>query len=96
MLISSPRVQTIRGNFTEIFCVDRDGPLVCAEKPILLVVKPRAVAALRIGQKSLHLGETLQQIHESLGMILGDCANLRCRGPDRPLFVLSEMAAANG
>ena len=79
----------------EVLGVYSDCRLKCALEPILLVVKPGAVAALRIRQKSLHLGKALQQIDESLGVVLGDGSNFRGSRPDRPVFVLTEMTTAD-
>ena len=92
----SEGVEPIGRMLAEVFCIHRDGPLIRAEQPVLLVIKPRAIAALRIPEKSLHLSEALQEIDESLGVVFGDCPNLRCRRSNRPVFVLSKMAAADG
>ena len=92
----SIRLQAFGGVFAEVLRVQRDSSLIGAEQPVLFVVKPGAVAALRIRQRSIHLGESFQEIDESFGVVFGDCSNLRRGRSNRPVFVLPEMAAANG
>jgi hypothetical protein len=95
-LISHVGIEALTRMLAKVLSVYSDCSLIRAEKPVFLMVKPRAVTALRIRWESLHLSEALQEIDESLGVVFGDCSNLRWRRPNRPLSVLPEMAAADG
>src|SRR4051812_32753257 len=51
---------------------------------------------LRIRQESLHLGETLEEIDEPLGVGFRDGSHFCQRRPDWPELILAEMSSVNG
>ena len=89
-------LQSRRRLLTETAGVEFDGRPHILLQPIAFGTDPGPVAALRRGERSLHLFESVEQVDELLGVILGDGSNLGRGGIDGlPALILAEVTGSD-
>jgi hypothetical protein len=89
-------IEPIGGRLTEVFSVEGNAALICAQEPVLLLVEAGSVTALAIANSRVQLFSCVQEVDELLCMLFRNGSHLiGCRA-NRAVLVFSEVPTPDG
>jgi hypothetical protein len=94
--VKGPKMDELFEQVTEVFGIEGNAPLVCAQEPVLLLIKARSVTALAVAKSRVQLFLCVQEVDELLCMLFRNGSHLIGGRANWAVLVFPEVPASNG